>query len=733
MKKTVFFALILGMACIACTKEPEAPVNVETTGNESISINAYVVDGDIVKTSYTGDSYAFSWTGDECISMQLIKKSDSSRDRWVFYNETEAGGTTAVFKSSGTLNTDTWGIGEYAFYPYPGNSNCPARFQGYSFGSVYTNKTASGLVLDNSFNSSVSNPLRIVPMVGVKDAESNFAFHSLTGILMVTVTGIDSRLDKVQLYSNGQKLNGTFTMSGDAGEEYIAMTTSSTASENVINAYYSDKASETELAFYFPVPVGTLNENFQIRLLDSSSNVLYSVKCPSSINIVRNRIAELTKKIALPAEDFSATVTAGGTSAAITASVAITKDATSVKAVLASSEAAGESLIDAEDASVVSFADGETKALPMTNISASGTAYIVAKTFSGSTAKLSYNVPVYVLTAADAASLASQYVRDVTVGSTSLADLDVHGDNTITFEVSDDPSKGNIMITEFAGFTYTVTNHTFTTWSRSWDSFTAGDPVYGLYGDSIVYGGNTGAEFYNLTSQIFYTDSSNSKHIIGTIQSSLSTLKFAFNSDGYSSGTVHDLVVWNPYIGNCWNASLTSYDFYFNQYVANKTKGRVAITKDMLSTNTSYGEDGSGDAGGMAALIDMSSGTYWHSNWRGSVVTDAQGVYLQIDLTSISKTVNSFTLKFLSRSNITHGLPTKYKIAVSKNGTDWTDVTEEVSITAAANKWYQKSVSAGDDYSYIRLCITESDRGALTSTADGTYYTHMAELQLWED
>ena len=730
MKKIILCALsIAALALVSCNKEtPE----VQPEAANFLSFKAYIAEGDITKTAYANEK-TFSWVGDECLSMQLIRKSDNKRDRWLFYNETVAGGSTANFKSSGSLSTETWGLGEYAFYPFPGNANCPDHAKSFNVGSVRTNNTEKGYeVVYNTFYSSVSNPLQLVPMIGYKDADDNFAFHTATGILKVTVSNIDSRLAKVRLLTNGQKLKGNFEMTGDGNAAYVAMTTTTTDGEKYLDVVYTDRTTETELPFYFPVPVGTLDSGFQVILLDGSDNVIKAVTAPVDVVIERNKISEITKAIVLPAEDFSATVTPAGTSLAIKANVDITKDATSVKVVLATTEAAGLSLIDSDDASVVTFtADGEV-VLPMTNVTASGTACLVYKTYGGAEAKLSGSVPAYVITSTDAASICAKYVRDARTGSTSLIDLDPHGDNTITLEVSDNPAKGNIMITEFAGFTNIVANHTFTTWSRAWDSFTDGDPVYGLYGDSIVYGGNTGAEFYNVNEQIFYTDNSSSKHIIGTEQGAVSTLKFAFNSDAYSTGTVHDLVVWNPYIGNNWNASLTSYDFYFSQYVAYKTKGMVALTKDMLSTNSSYGEDGSGDRGGMAALVDKSSSTYWHSNYGGSVDTDEFGVYIQIDLTSISKTVNDFTIKFMSR-NSTHGLPTKYRIAVSQDGTNWSFVTEETSITAGAKKWYQQSVNDGNAYCYVRLCITESDRGALTTVANGSYYTHMAEVQIWEN
>lgn len=752
MKKVFSIISIFGLAIItlSCDKglsEKDIQVNDQVDENYvPASFGAYVAgsEAELTKTTYLSET-TFNWVGDEVVSVNLITNSTNQENqRYDFYAEVdESDRATATFYAADKQGSEalslgeggTYSLGHYAFYPGQSSATLQnGKVLSFNIGTVIkTSAGASNVKISDTFKHSVAHPMRVIPLIGEKDDTGNFSFHAATGILKITVSNIDERLAKVQLYAPGQKITGTFGISTVDEKTCYVMGESTAESENKMTLALTDRNSETELPFYFPVPVGTLNAGFKINLLDANDNILRTATCKSNISIARNCISEMTKAIPLPDEDFSATITAGGKSNAPEATVNITKDATSVKVVAAASEAAGLALIEANNAAVVSFGNGETKSLDIANIAKSGTNYIVAQTYQNDAAKLSYSIPVYLITVADAEAICSQYVRDVTVGNTTLEATTLYGDNTITIAVSDDPTKGNIMITEFAGFTNKVSNHTFTTWSRDWANFQDGNPVYGLYGDSIVYGGKTGAEFYNVQNQIFYTDSSNSKHIIGTEQSSLTTLQFAFSSDGYTTGVVHDLVVWNPYIGNNYNASLTSPDFYFNKYVANKTKGKISLTASMLSTNTSYGEGGSGDAGGMAALVDKNGSTYWHTNYGVSVNTDEHGAYIQIDLTSLSKTVNKFTVKFLTRAEITHGLPTKYRFAGSKNGTDWSFISEETTISAASAKWFQKDVNAGDDYSYIRLCITESDKGSLTTTADGNYYTHMAEIQLWEN
>ena len=732
MKKIVLFSLSLfAVAFVSCNKEngPAESDKIPAT-NDGITIMAYVSDGDITKTSYENET-TFSWTGSECLSMQLIKKTDgTTRDRWLFYNETEEGGSIAKFVSSGSLSNETWGLGEYAFYPFPGNSYCPDRLKTWNVGSVSAVNSgsaevkASGLIVSSLFKSSVSNPLQFVPMIGYKDADDNFAFHTATGILKVTVTDIDDRLAKVQLYSNGQKLNGTYTMTSSGSDAYIAMTTSSTASEYVLESQYIDRSSETELPFYFPVPVGELASAFEIRLLDAGNNVLRTVKAPSAVTIERNTISEITKAIALPAEDFSATVTPGGTSSAIEATVDIAKDATSVKVVLAASEAAGLTLIDNNDASVVTFADGETKSIPMTNVTASGAMYLVAQSYRGTEAKLSSATSVFVITDADASAVASQYMRVLTnVGDwTSNYDFEITGDNTMTLEVSNDPTSGNIMLTEFCGYYYDPSLNTHTYLLSDWTGFTSGSPLYAVYNASET-------TFTTSISTPFYVDGGGHNHYISEIGRAL---RIHFNSNGYSS-TNHDLVVWGAKVGNFWDSvSADSYaDALLGRYVANKTKGKVDLTGKISVSSTGANNNYSGDNLGADALIDKDD-SHWHSDYVDTPSLDTTyGIYIQIDLGE-GKSVENFTFNIKTR-NSSNQLPTKYIIGGSNDNSSWTEIIGETTLNSAAGKWYQISVAAGSSYRYLRLGFTESAAGDLTQDATTGKFVALSELQLWEN
>ena len=727
MKKIILLALsIAALAVVSCNKEtPE----VQPEKVDYLTFNAYVAQGDITKTAYENEK-TFSWVGNECVSMQLINNSTSGRDRWIFYNETSAGGATASFKSSGSLNTTTWGLGEYAFYPANGNGNCPAPNSSFKVGQTITDNTAKGVSISSPFIASVSNPLQYVPMIGYKDGSDNFAFHTACGILKVTVSNIDDRLAKVRLTANGQQLCGTITMTGDGDAAYYALAASS--SDNSLDIVYSDRAAETELPFYFPVPVGTLASGFTVSLLDATDVVLKTVTAPVDVLIERNKISVITKAIALPAEDFSATVTATGTSVAIKANVDIAKDATSVKVVLAATEAVGAALIDADDASVVTFtADGET-ALPMTNVTTSGTAYLVAKTYAGTEEQLVYSVPVYVLTAADEAAIISRYSRDLaSSGTLTVAGFDLTGDNTITLAVSNNPLVGNIMITEFAGYCYDVSESTHSYYTLDWSKFTDGSPLYGIYGNGITYDGFAGATFANADQNVFYSDAGGHTHYVSACTVNTKQIELAFNSTANGNGVAHDLVVNHKWIGNAYNYT-GGYDIYFTNYVGFKTKGMIDLTGKVSVSSTGANNNYSGDNTGAAALIDKNTGTHWHSDYVSVPPADpTYGIYIDIDLGD-SKTLNDFTLKFMSR-NSPNQIPTKFIVGGSNDNATWSTLTDVTTISLEQAKWYQARVTSSTAYRYIRLGFTESVAGDLTSNPSTSKYVALAELQLWEN
>ena len=484
MKNILYGALtLLAFTVISCTNEKELPDN-NLKEQEGLSFRAYLVDGDITKTNYENE-VSFSWVGNECVSMQLVNKTTQSGisagnkiDRWVFYNETSSGGSEAKFvscpnSSNGQLNTTNWGLATYAFYPASADHQyAPENVQSFYAGYLMARQTnnndrqqvrvsydANGTY--QSYCSTIEHPLQLVPMIGVNDGNGGFAFHTAMGILRVNISNIDSRLGKVRLYSEGQQLNGYFTLNGTGNDAYIAMKASETSSEFYIDSYYSDwtESAGSSLPFYFPVPVGTLNGGFKIQLIDKNDNVLRTVVSPSgesgNVAITRNKISEITASISVPSTDYSASITIGGTPSAITARLSAKgNDAATVQIGIAATPAEALSVASSNTPSESFTSTAEGAKTISTNLSTSGRYYVALKTFdsAGNSQFTGSTTTVYFLSATDRNNLCgSTGTKELTISSMTRNNANATGTGKIIFAEHSNPTEGQIQLLSLDG------------------------------------------------------------------------------------------------------------------------------------------------------------------------------------------------------------------------------------------------------------------------------------------
>ena len=327
----------------------------------------------------------------------------------------------------------------------------------------------------------------------------------------------------------------------------------------------------------------------------------------------------------------------------------------------------------------------------------SGAKYLTWSTWNNNDGNILYMVgcrKFYGIVPSDVTTYIGDYTMYSGDGSTSIP---------MVLAVSDDPARGNVKMTSFASIS---------------------GSLYGVYNSSI---GDGNFQFKNSRT----TEFASNVYVYSNNTNDLADLNFAVGYDSHTSANYGsrnwDVISWNAFIKLNNNGVITQYDFLRGDKYWEK---KIDLTGKIIASSKISGQ-------GEDKLVDKCADTQWHSVYSGEHNLDeTYGVYLDIDLGE-SKTVSNFTIKFLTRSNISHGVPTKY-IIYGHGESDWEPLIEEQTISGASGTWFEKSVSSANSYRKLRLSITESNgsqNGSLKiATAESDHgYTHLSELQLWEN
>lgn len=153
---------------------------------------------------------------------------------------------------------------------------------------------------------------------------------------------------------------------------------------------------------------------------------------------------------------------------------------------------------------------------------------------------------------------------------------------------------------------------------------------------------------------------------------------------------------------------------------------KIPLTTAMLTVPSSY--TATNDGGGVPALVDGDTNTYWHSTWSTSIVGDeTYGVYIDIALDS---PLNVIRFTYWVRSSNNNGKPELIRIAVSNDGQTW-DMLGEISsglATAAGESAVLPTLYQDESFKYIRFAIVKSGLGDLRGSTSAS--TALGELVL---
>ena len=580
MKKYFYTVLALSVAALvsSCNKEkPELDNNSEKSlGEETVSV---VVEDDIsTKGHYViGASNAvYSWdNGDQF--MRIIR----------------------------TYNGSTYGTYSYIPYEYVSGSGNTAVFSGESVGEGYVD---SGFALfpkniisytytehDYDFMLNMpetvvydpANPIKnVIPMFGERKLVGSaytYVFKPLTGVIAVKIKNIPSNATSVSLSSTGKGLSGNSDRFNNQNNNSFLTGVPGFLGENTVGlkkSWMKNGSSKTysfepgcldnetyndEATFYFPIATSDASgesaySDFTVTIKEGSTTLASIEATGLAIRIARNEL------IQLPTIDASRYTN--------NAVVALTGDASDIKAYISGSKGSVSSVrvapiatnsIEAINAAIPNNTTGtevisattEGSAVSiMDGVSSSGKYYIGYKAFNGETELFTYirPMPVYYITPTDKNSIVSQYQRQTgpgtskgnTAGNAETYDsnLITNGANTITIKESNDFTKGNVMITEFCGICYDVSESVM-----PHENYADGTPVYGIYNAS----GSPQASFTVSSAYPFYLDGEATprKHWVSTC--SVGTNKLSFNFNSSVGGTSYDLVCTNDFIGDSYN------------------------------------------------------------------------------------------------------------------------------------------------------------------------------------
>ena len=113
--------------------------------------------------------------------------------------------------------------------------------------------------------------------------------------------------------------------------------------------------------------------------------------------------------------------------------------------------------------------------------------------------------------------------------------------------------------------------------------------------------------------------------------------------------------------------------------VLNGKGEKVALTADLISSNATH----DGDGGGIPALVDGSTDTYWHAMWGGQSHNPSGPTYIDVKFPE-GTTLSNFTIKFTNRSGQLHNAQTEF--VISEYGKAYDDLGVDYHNVSIGNK-----------------------------------------------
>ena len=556
MKKLLLYTLAISTLAISCRKTDFLD---NVSNGDVVEFKATIDEKADTKSNFDLDatSGTFYWTGIEEISW-MYKISASPHDYFqqnVLTSKTSADSkeTSLVFSGS-TVENGT----AYAFYPTWKTS--PDRGIGWSSNNKDNSSIfAWRLYLPETIEYNETAPLKdVVPMIAEQNGSGDFVFTPVTGIIGVHVKNLPSAARKITLSSTGSSLSGWYFLTSYVDNVATNLSTvrstgltteMSEGSSDVKTITFTSGLDKEEHAFYFPVSVGTLND-LTISIKGSDDSVLQTVTYGKSITTARAVISDLPLMDLAKATNLVITGTAADPFAHLEK---FGPDAVSARYAVSTTEEDAKTAVTTGTA----FAGSGTENKVSIAQATSGR-YFIAYQVLNSSSEVIYtgSKEFYYLADTEAAGT---YKFDAlyclaAFDRKAWRDLTSSTDNRLVLQISDDPTKGSLMITDYLGLEYngTVTNKNLTNSSSNsvfglnhvgdylpksylTGTFSAGAPVYGWLNSSnnYIYFDNTANQtlfYYNSVAYTLRNGIANQPGFIFVYNKAVSPVKITYGS-----------------------------------------------------------------------------------------------------------------------------------------------------------------------------------------------------------
>ena len=470
MRKILFTAFVCSLAFIACQKN-ETPYNIDP---DAVTFKAVYNETVATKSDYVldGTSYKFKWVTSDKVLAQTTNGVDFSGS---LFTAAAGGSNTATF--SGSL-ADGYNLATYAFYPNDGTGTLSGTTNFSYLNNAITpvavdadvTSEAATVVLAGTITENKAYPMAHIPMIGEKDGSGDYAFTACTGVLKVTIANLPVTTTQVRLDLPDNvtyPLNGSFVFDTNKelkssynigsykwGQKYMNVTVESSEDGD------SDGLVDAPRSFYFPIPTGTIPAGILTVSVYDGTSVRYSVTNKVAITLTKGVVTGLPT---ITYKENKMLITGSVTSPVL--NFYHTAETVRLRAHISTSETHNLSEYTTGLTFTTSpvvynltswsgadkLGDSGKYYLHWVALNANVTAAEVEADggLTGSSYVVTYGtVPFHYLKSTDQAALAGQY----TVAYDSGTTLDFPDDaKTLTFEVSDDMEKGNLMLTEIFG------------------------------------------------------------------------------------------------------------------------------------------------------------------------------------------------------------------------------------------------------------------------------------------